>query len=286
MDGQPEKETEKETEEETEEETETPPEPYPLWRSMEWTPVQLIFAIRGLILLTIACALIAVCLVFWQSASLAAILIAPMGITLLCWGVGRLNHVFWYSYQHDPALDGEPLRKVTSLCDFVLLERYAPPWTLVAQVAGAITVAFLAPPSWRDPTTWRDLIVWAVPWLMVIPVLCGTVANFVSFVAATTIIEWAPQRDPEANPLAAPARGIRLLLRWLVMRVNGVGLALVTIPFGFIGYNIMLVPFGESAPLARYAVYFGWFAAFFMVLALSEFTSPLPTTASFATGEQ
>ncbi len=75
-------------------------EHYPDWEPTDWTPRQRTAAISSLLLLTLACALIAGALGRWGTGPLALNTFAPIGIMLFCLGALLLSFVFWYTYKH------------------------------------------------------------------------------------------------------------------------------------------------------------------------------------------
>lgn len=250
---------------------------YPMWQPTQWTARQRTLAIRGLLLIAAAGALLAGAVARWRAQPLAVSTIAPLGATLLSLGVGLLNAVFWYAYEHGQNSVGERARQATIMVRVTSGEIVVALGTLGLQVIGALLVATVGWPGWKGYS----------PYSYVVPVgLCLTVnlANFVLW----SVITWRPTRDPNAPmyTLSAPLYGARLFLRWVVMGFARTSVLLLIPPLfalsngdlqlsnGSADALVALLPGVAEAPVSVAVAVFGAAAAFFLLAALAELSHP------------
>ena len=179
---------------------------YPLWEPTDWTPRQRMAAISALLLLALACGLIAGAFGRWGIGPLALETFIPLGMTLLCLGALLLSYVFAYRYWHSSAHSSD--HTPAALAGFLALAACVGVATLVFQV---IDTALVVGAGWHG---WRG-------YSPIFAVMAGALMVFfaILFSMGTARVTWRPRRDPARTDqaLSAPVVGVRLALRWLLM---------------------------------------------------------------------
>lgn len=221
-----------------------------------------------MLLLAVSCGLLAGALTLWRVTPLAATTLAPIATTLLCLGVALLNTVYWRPYRYATLLLDEQRRQASVISGVMTLAVMVAVGNLALQLVGALLVATVGWAAWVEFS----------PNSYLAAAFAGFVTSAVSFVVRGGAFTWRPQRDPvmPMSALGPPARGVRRLLRWLVMGVPAYGLPLTVVaPFTlFISYGDLTGGSPDALPRLRIAALFGVAAAFFLLAALGELTNP------------
>lgn len=237
-----------------------------IWRSTDWTAWQRSGAIGGALALTLGYVLLAGALALWRIAPLASTTVAPIATTLVCLGVALLNTIYWLPYRLALHLIGDQPRQVRLLIRLMLLEALVALGVLALQLLAALLIAITGSATWAD----------YLPHSYLVPVVVAVVANGVSLVSAGGIFNGRPLRDQVAprSVLGPPVRGVRRLIRWVVMGVGANGLVLVGAAafVTFTGYGDLAHGSPDTLPRVQIAALFGIAAAFFLLAALSELT--------------
>lgn len=241
-----------------------------LWRLTDWTAWQRVRAIRGLLLAAAGFGLMAGCLAQWRTLTLAATLIAPIGMTLLYLGIAHLNAVYWYPFQHAVNSDGERARRASIMAGTMKIETWVALVTLALQVVGAPLLAL------SDGAIF-GVTSFAFANLVIAPLIASIVANGGNFVAIGSLFPWRPRRDPTvAETAVRSARGLRRPLRAITMGLAANSLFLVIPPPFIFSDAYDQLAFGSApywAPMSEIVTGFALAAALLLILALSELTN-------------
>lgn len=192
---------------------------YPVWQTTDWTPRQRTRAIFSLLLLAVSCALIALIRILLGTGYLAERFF-PLAFALFALSLALLGAVFWYPYYHaqnrtsvhgesrTPREQHDQLLSGVRILSGVLVVGAA--LGFVIQTIDMVVVAIRG-----------DDLAWGLTSILSLGLIGMGALICVPLSLSPSSSNWIPTRNPDApgSALTAPATGIRLLLRWIVMIV-------------------------------------------------------------------